>query len=91
MKNNQIIFVDEFDEINHNFAKRFSLLRKRADITQFDLSIEIDYSVSSVSRWEEGKYLKKLLKLARLEEILGVSLFEIFTGEKLQDNKDNKQ
>ena len=55
--------------------------RKRAGMTQLELSERLNYSDKSVSKWERGEGLPDLTVLVRLAEVLGVS-----PGDLLDDS-----
>lgn len=77
------INLEEKKENDFEFGNNFAKSRLNAEVTQLELAVEIDYSVPSIQRWESGKCLNTLKKLAHLEEVLGTSLYELFSGEKL--------
>ncbi len=55
----------------------FKYLRKRVNITQFELSKILKVSQSTVSMWEIGKSKPPITKISLLAEALNVSESEI--------------
>ena len=65
-----------------NFLKE---LRKQNNMTQEQLGERIGVTNKTVSRWETGKYMPPIECLKLLSEIYQVSINEILTGEKLNE------
>lgn len=71
-------------------GKFIALLRKENNLTQEDLADKLRVNVKSVSRWENGKNMPDISLLPSLCKILGISLEELFAGEKLKQEKRQK-
>lgn len=65
-------------------------LRKEKGMTQIALASLLGVSDKSVSKWERGINLPDPSLYIELCKILGISLNELFTGERI-DNKDFKE
>lgn len=77
--------------MNQEKIGRFiALLRKEKDMTQMALASLLGVSDKSVSKWERGINLPDPSLYIDLCKILGISLNELFTGERI-DNKDFKE
>lgn len=61
-------------------------IRKEKGLTQEKLAEILNVSSKSISRWENGITLPDYAILKRLSEILGVSISEIFEGERISKN-----
>ena len=64
--------------------------RKAKKLTQAKLAEKIFVSEKTVSKWENGKGLPDTCLLPKLCEVLGISLNELLSGERLS-NEDKKQ
>ena len=65
--------------------------RKAKKLTQAKLAEKVFVSEKTVSKWENGKGLPDTNSLPKLCEILGVSLNELLSGEKIiVENKYQK-
>lgn len=71
-------------------GKFISERRKAKKLTQEQLAEKLGVSTNAVSKWERGLCLMDMSLLKPLSEILGVSLNEILSGEKI-DSKDVEQ
>ena len=67
--------------------------RKAKKLTQAKLAEKVFVSEKTVSKWENGKGLPDTTLLPKLCEILGISLNELLSGEKINidNNKKNEQ
>ena len=63
--------------------------RKAKKLTQAKLAEKVFVSEKTVSKWENGKGIPDTNSLPKLCEILGVSLNELISGERI--NVENKQ
>lgn len=61
-------------------------LRKSNNMTQQDLAIKLGVTDRAISKWENGRGLPDLSLLIPLCEILNISINELLSGEKLDDN-----
>lgn len=59
-------------------------LRKKQKLTQKDLAHKLDISDKTVSKWETGRGMPDLVFLKPLSEILGVTVNELLSGEKIK-------
>ncbi len=64
-----------------------SELRKEKNLTQEELGEEIGVTNKTVSRWENGNYLPPVEILQILSKKYDVSINEILSGERLDDEK----
>ena len=64
-------------------------LRKQNNMTQEQLGERIGVTNKTVSRWETGKYMPPIEHLKLLSDLYQISINEILTGEKL-DEEDYK-
>lgn len=65
--------------------------RKEKKMTQAKLAEKLFVSEKTISKWEKGKGLPDTNLLPNLCEILGVSLNELFSGEKSAVEKNDEQ
>lgn len=78
--------------MNQEKIGRFiALLRKEKDMTQISLATKLGVSDKSVSKWERGINLPDPSLYIELCNILGITLNELFTGEKIDNNNFKKQ
>lgn len=63
-------------------GRRISLLRKDKEITQEVLSERLGVSPQAVSKWENDISAPDISLLAKLAEILGVSVDELLSGKE---------
>lgn len=61
--------------------------RKNKKLTQEQLAENLNVSKNAVSKWERGICLMDMSLLKPLSEILGVSVNDILSGEKISDDK----
>ena len=61
--------------------------RKNKKLTQEQLAEKLNVSKNAVSTWERGICLMDMSLLKPLSEILGVSVNDILSGEKISDDK----
>lgn len=62
-----------------------STMRKGQGLTQEQLGEMLGVTNKTISRWETGKYMPDIDKLQALSEILGVSINELLSGERIED------
>ena len=80
----------DYNKIGEFIAKE----RKAKKLTQAKLAEKLFVSEKTISKWEQGKGLPDTNLLAKLCEILEISLNELLNGERLaveQINKHNQQ
>lgn len=61
--------------------------RKEKKLTQEQLAEKLNVSKNAVSKWERGICLMDMRLLKPLSEILGISVNDILSGEKIEDDK----
>ncbi len=66
-------------------------LRKEKKLTQVQLAEKLGVTDKSVSRWENGKCLPDVSLFRDLCNILGITLNEFFSGEKIEEEKFKEQ
>ena len=72
-------------------GKFIASLRKEKGLTQEELAEILGVSNKSVSRWENGKCLPDVSLYKDLCHILGITLNELFAGEKIKEEKFKEQ
>lgn len=70
-------------------GKFIKTLRKEKKLTQSELATKLEVTDKSISNWENGKNMPDLSLFKPLCEILGITINDLISGEKL--NKDNYQ
>ena len=68
-------------------GKFIALNRKNKGLTQEQLAEKLGVTNKTVSRWETGKYMPDLSLLKPLSEELGITLNELLSGEKIENEK----
>ena len=64
-------------------GKFISECRKEKQITQEQLAVQLGVTSKSISKWETGNCLPDASKYKPLCEILGITVNELFSGERL--------
>lgn len=59
--------------------------RKQLGMTQEQLGEHLGVTNKTVSCWETGKYMPDIDKLQELSAILGISINELLSGERIED------
>ena len=67
-------------------GKFIAALRKEQSITQKELAQRLGVSDKTVSKWETGRGLPEISIMQSLCKILGVSINELLTGDRLDEN-----
>lgn len=78
---------------NIEFGKRLKAIRKKNNIMREELAEdEILCSEKTLARLEQGIICQQLMHYINLEEFCGISLYELYYGVKLPEQKeqDNK-
>ena len=65
--------------------------RKEKGLTQSVLGDKLGVSAKAVSKWENGKSMPDISIMKDLCEILGITLNELFAGEKIKDKDIQKK
>lgn len=68
-------------------GKFLSELRRERGLTQEQLAEKIGTSNKTISRWENGNYMPPVEMLMVLSEFYGVSINEILSGRRLDQNE----
>ena len=68
-------------------GKFIALNRKNKGLTQEQLAEKLGVTNKTISRWETGKYMPDLSLLKPLSEELGITLNELLSGEKIEEEK----
>ena len=71
-------------------GKFIAKLRKEKNMTQNELAESLGITDRAISKWENGRGMPDLSLLTPLCEILGVSINELLSGERL-DKKDYQE
>lgn len=61
--------------------------RKEKGLTQRELSEQLGVSINAVSKWERGICLMDMALLKPLSHLLGISVVDILSGEKVEATK----
>ena len=72
-------------------GKFIASCRKEKKLTQEELAEKLNITKNAVSKWERGLSLMDMSLLKPLSEILGVSVNEILSGEKIDDSDIEKK
>lgn len=71
-------------------GKFISECRKEKRITQEQLAVQLGVTSKSISKWETGNCLPDASKYKPLCEILGITVNELFSGERLSSETENE-
>ena len=74
----------EQTRIGKVIAKR----RKELKMTQEELANKLYVTNKTISRWETGNYMPDLSMIVSLSNILGISTYELLTGEVISNNSN---
>lgn len=69
------------------FNEKLIEIRKKQGLSQEELGMELQVSRQTISKWETGICLMDMSLLKPLSEILQVSVIDILSGEKVDENK----
>lgn len=72
-------------------GKFISSLRKEKGYTQEQLAEKLNVSNKSISRWENGNTMPDLSLIPKLCEILGISINELLSGERIESDEYQKR
>lgn len=72
-------------------GKFISSLRKEKKYTQEELAEKLNVSNKSISRWENGNTMPDLSLIPKLCEILGISINELLSGERIESDEYQKK
>ena len=67
------------------------VLRKDKELTQQDLADKLNVTNRAVSKWENGLSLPDYSIIGELSKILDVSINELLSGEKINENERNRK
>ena len=65
--------------------------RKKSSLTQMQLAERLGITDRAVSKWETGKAMPDTAIMLELCEILGISVNELLSGEKINMENDNQK
>lgn len=68
-----------------------SSLRHEHNLTQEQLGVKLGVTNKTVSRWETGKYLPPVEALQQLSELYEITINEILSGQKLNQEEYKKK
>ena len=71
-------------------GKFISECRKEKQLTQEQLAEQLGVTSKSISKWENGNCLPDASKYKSLCEILGITVNELFSGERLSSETENE-
>ncbi|MCH5321003.1 MAG: helix-turn-helix transcriptional regulator [Eubacterium sp.] len=72
---------------NNTTGAFIAQLRKENNLTQKQLAEKLNVTDKAISRWETGKGYPEVSMLIPLCELLGVSVNELLTGERIEKDK----
>lgn len=72
------------------FGEKLKQLREEKGMTQQTLADMLYVTRQAVSRWECGARYPDLITTKKISQILGVTIDELVSGEKLKENIENK-
>lgn len=73
---------------NHDFGKFICSLRKEKGLTQKELGERLNLTDKAISRWENGKSYPDIEMLELLAEELDVSINELITCKRIENQKE---
>ena len=65
--------------------------RKQKDLTQMQLSEKLGITDKAISKWERGIAMPDTSIMLELCEILGISVNELLSGEKINMENNNQK
>ena len=71
-------------------GKFISDCRKEKQLTQEQLAVQLGVTSKSISKWENGNCLPDASKYKSLCEILGITVNDLFSGERLSSETENE-
>ena len=71
-------------------GKFISDCRKEKQLTQEQLAVLLGVTSKSISKWETGNCLPDASKYKTLCEILGITINDLFSGERLSSETENE-
>ena len=71
-------------------GKFISDCRKEKQLTQEQLAVQLGVTSKSISKWETGNCLPDTSKYKPLCEILGITVNELFSGERLSSETEDE-
>ena len=71
-------------------GKFISECRKEKQLTQEQLAVQLGVTSKSISKWENGNCLPDASKYKSLCEILGITVNELFSGERLSSETEDE-
>ena len=71
-------------------GKFISDCRKEKQLTQEQLAVLLGVTSKSISKWETGNCLPDASKYKTLCEILGITVNDLFSGERLSSETENE-
>jgi transcriptional regulator with XRE-family HTH domain len=72
-------------------GKFIATLRKEKGYTQEELATKLNVSNKSISRWENGRTMPDLSIIPTLCDILGITINELLSGEKINSSEYQKR
>lgn len=72
---------------NKKIGAFIAMNRKKKGLTQEQLGERLGVSNKTISRWENGNYMPDISLLQSLSKELDISLNELLSGEKIEDEK----
>lgn len=69
-------------DYNVNFARNLKDLRKKQNLSQFELGQKIGYTEKAISKWERGIYIPDIKVLIGLSKVFNVTLDELVSKDE---------
>ena len=69
------------------FSENLKCLRKNLGYTQEELAVKMNVSFQTISKWERGECCPDILTLPLIARIFNVSVDELLSVNKLEDEK----
>mgnify|MGYP000490155303 CR=1 FL=1 len=69
-------------------GKFIAYCRKEKNMTQEELAQKLHLTDKAISKWENGRGLPDLSLIKDVSDILGVTVNELLTGEKLDSKEE---
>lgn len=74
------------ENLNSVVSQNIIKYRKRANLTQLELSEKLNYSDKAVSKWERGESLPDVSVLKQMADLFGVTMNDLCYEEKKKSN-----
>jgi len=69
--------MDEQEQLKITVANNIAELRKKANLTQYELASKLNYSDKAISKWERGESLPDILVLKSIADLFAVKVDDL--------------